>query len=53
MPAAICIMARVMMKDGMPITVSPSALTRPSRAQSASASRIAAQPGSGKLAMFT
>ncbi len=53
MPAAICIIASVMMKEGMPITVSPNALTRPSRAQSASASRIAAQPGIGTLAMFT
>ena len=42
MPAAICIIASVMMKEGMPITVSPKALTRPSRAHSASASRIAA-----------
>ena len=30
MPAAICIIASVMMKEGMPITVSPNALTRPS-----------------------
>ena len=53
MPAAICIIASVMMKDGMPMTVSPNALTRPSIAQSTSASRIAAQPAIGRLAMFT
>ena len=47
------IIARVMMKEGMPITVSPSALTRPSSAQSASASMIAAHPGMGRLAMLT
>ncbi len=29
MPAAICIMASVMMKDGMPIKVTPKALTQP------------------------
>ena len=33
--------------------VSPNALTRPSRAHSASASRIAAHPGIGTLAMLT
>ena len=33
MPAAICIMARVMMKDGMPIIVTPTALMSPSSAQ--------------------
>ena len=53
MPAAICIIASVMMKEGMPITVKPKALTSPSRAQSSSAIRIAAQPGIGRFAMFT
>ena len=53
MPAPICIMASVMMKDGMPITVMPKALTRPSKAQAASARTIAAAPGSGTLGMFT
>src|SRR5215831_16730778 len=53
MPAAICIMASVMMKEGMPMSVRPSALTRPSRAHSASAKRIAPQPGSGTLAILT
>ena len=53
MPAAICIIASVMMKDGMPIRVTPKALTAPSAKQAASASMIAAPPGSGMLAMFT
>ena len=53
MPAPICIIASVMMKDGMPIAVMPKALTRPSATQAASASMIAAQPGSGRLAMLT
>ena len=53
MPAAICIIASVMMKEGMPISVSPSALTSPSEAHSASASTIATQPGIGMLAMLT
>ena len=53
MPAAICIIASVMMKEGMPITVSPSALTSPSSAQSDSESRIAAKPERGTLAMLT
>ena len=53
MPAAICIIASVMMKEGMPMTVNPNALTRPSRAHSASASRIAAHPGIGTLAILT
>ncbi|MGY4170467.1 hypothetical protein ACVIM8_004540 [Bradyrhizobium sp. USDA 4529] len=46
-------MASVMMKEGMPIMVNPSALTRPSSAHSASASRIATMPGIGTLAMLT
>ena len=41
MPAAICIIASVMMKEGMPIIVSPTALTTPSAKQATSASRIA------------
>ncbi len=53
MPAAICSIANVMMKDGMPITVSPNAFTAPSAKQAASAMMIAAHPGSGTLAMFT
>ena len=53
MPAAICIMASVMMKEGMPMRVMPSALRRPSPRHAASASTIAAAPGSGRLAMFT
>jgi hypothetical protein len=46
-------MASVMMKDGMPITVSPTALTSPRKAHNARDSRIAAQPGNGTLAMLT
>ena len=39
--------------DGMPIAVRPTALTRPSRKQAASAKRIAIHPGIGTLAMLT
>ncbi len=53
MPSAICIMASVMMKDGMPMIVTPKALTRPSAKQTASATMIARTPGSGRLAMLT
>ena len=45
MPSPICIMASVMMKDGMPMIVTPTALTRPSEKQAASAKRIANAPG--------
>ena len=41
MPAPICSMASVMMKDGMPITVTPTAVTQPSAKAASSASRIA------------
>ena len=53
MPAAICSIASVMMKLGMPILVSPNAFTAPSARHDASAIRIAAQPGSGTLAIVT
>ena len=53
MPAAICIIASVMMKEGMPITRQPERVDEPEQAQSASASRIAAHPGIGTLAMLT
>jgi hypothetical protein len=53
MPSPICIMASVMMKEGMPMTVTPTALTMPSAKQAASAKRIANPPGIGTLAMFT
>ena len=39
--------------DGMPISVMPTALTRPRKVQAESASTIASAPGSGTLAMFT
>ena len=53
MPAPICIMASVMMKDGMPISVTPKALTAPEREAGAERQEDRAQPGSGRLAMFT
>src|SRR5579885_176322 len=53
MPAPICSIASVMMKDGIPIRVTPKALTRPSTRQLAKASRIAMPPGSGTFAMAT
>ncbi len=53
MPAPICIMASVMMNDGMPTSVTPEAVMKPSTVQAARPARIAAQPGSGRLAMFT
>jgi hypothetical protein len=46
-------MAKVMMKDGMPIRVTPAALTAPSARQAARAPVTASQPGSGRLAMLT
>ncbi len=42
-----------MMKLGMPITVTPNAVTAPSAPLASTASRIATAPGSGMLAMFT
>ena len=53
MPLAICIMASVMMKDGMPTAVTPKALTRPSAKQAVSVRMMAIQPCIGILAMFT
>ena len=41
------------MKDGMPIAVRPKAFTAPSAAHAAREITIAAQPGKGRLAMFT
>ena len=52
-PLAICIMASVMMKEGMPMKVMPKAVTRPKASADASARMMAIQPGSGMLAMFT
>src|SRR5260221_6800415 len=52
-PAPIWSMARVMMKEGMPIFVMPKAVTAPRRRQLASASTMASAPGSGRLAMLT
>ena len=52
-PPPICSMASVMMKEGMPIWVTPKAVITPSNRQLTSASRIAATPGSGTLAMAT
>jgi hypothetical protein len=53
MPAPICIMASVMMKDGMPITVMPTALISPRKAQATRARTIAATPGNGTFGMLT
>ena len=54
MPAPICIMASVMMKDGMPISVMPARIDQAEqRSRATSARMIAAKPGSGTLAMFT
>ena len=53
MPAAICIIAKVMMKDGMPITVTPKAVMQPSRKAEMSANRMANRPGKGRFARFT
>ena len=54
MPSPICIMASVMMKDGMPIMRDAEGGDAARAAkQAASASRIAKPPGSGRLAMFT
>ena len=53
MPAAICSIASVIMKLGMPIRVSPKAFTAPSAKHAASAISIAAQPGSGTFAIVT
>ena len=52
-PLAICIMASVMMKEGMPMKVMPKAVTRPKARAAASARMMAIHPGSGMLAMFT
>ena len=52
-PAPICIMARVMMNEGMPIFVTPIAVISPRPPQAARASRMATGPGTGRLAMFT
>ena len=41
MPAPICSIASVMMKEGMPITVTPKAVTAPSATLPSSASAIA------------
>ena len=53
MPLAICIIASVMMKEGMPTAVTPNALTRPSAKQLARVRMMATAPFSGILAMFT
>ena len=52
MPAPIWSMASVMMKDGMPIRVTPKALTAPSAKQAPNANRMATQPGIGTWAML-
>ena len=41
------------MKEGMPMSVTPAALIRPSAKQASSAKITATQPGSGTFAMFT
>jgi hypothetical protein len=51
MPAAICNIASVMTKRGIPIRVIPNAFTIPSARQGAGAISIAAQPGSGVFAL--
>jgi hypothetical protein len=48
MPAAICNIASVMTKRGIPIRVIPNAFTIPSARQGAGAISIAAQPGNGE-----
>ena len=48
-PAAICIMASVMMKDGMPMRVTPNAVTRPSKPHAISATITATGPGIGRF----
>src|SRR3954468_14146331 len=53
MPLPICSIASVMMKEGMPIRVTPKAVTAPSARHPASASGMARPPGRGRLAMFT
>ena len=53
MPAPICSMASVMMKEGMPITVTPKAVTQPRAAAVSRARMTARKPGSGRLAMLT
>ena len=53
MPAPICIIASVMMNEGMPMRVTPKAVMSPSAQQAASARTIAIAPGIGRLAMFT
>ena len=41
------------MKEGMPITVTPNAVTTPKATALANASRMAIHPGSGTFAIFT
>ncbi len=53
MPAPICIIAKVMMKEGMPTLVMPMALTIPSTRQPIKASTTAIPPDNGMLATFT
>ena len=54
MPAPICIMASVMMKDGMPILGhAEGGDERRAEGSAASARMIADAPGSGRLAMLT
>ena len=53
MPAPICIIANVMMKEGMPMRVTPKAVRSPSAKQAKSAKMIGMAPGIGMLPMFT
>ena len=53
MPSQICIMASVMMKEGMPMRVTPKAVTPPRARQVATARMMAKPPAKGILAMLT
>ena len=46
-------MASVMMKEGMPIQVTPNAVIKPKARAVSRVSTMAMMPGSGRLAMFT